>query len=295
LQSDALCTAITEPTYTDRLLGVSRTVTLESNSLFAATGNNLQLAGDLTARAILCRLDPECERPEERTFEVDLHAWVPAYRGELAAAALTITKAYLAAGAPKQPAPNFSRFEDWQRLCRFPLIWLGLADPCATRENIEAADPVRENLRMLLGGWHEHFGDRPANVTQAVTAGVNARNKAGDILSFTGGGLDDAMMAIAGEKGTVNSRRLGRFIAKHERRIEGGLRFIRVGTADKTALWRVTREGFQGFQGFSPGPSREKGNGKAHGKEEGVFGERLERNPENPLNPAALVEREIDL
>ena len=295
LQSDALCTAITEATYNDRVLGQSRTVTVETNCLFAATGNNLALAGDLTARAILCRLDPACERPEQRTFDLNLHEWVPAHRGELAVAALTVIRAYLAAGEPRQPVPNFARFEEWQRLCRFPLTWLGLADPCETRESIEATDPVRENLRALLTTWHEHFSDRPATVAQAIAAGTNARNKGGDILSFTGDGLNEAMMAVAGEKGSVNSRRLGRFIGKHERRIEGDLRFLRAGTADKTMLWRVSGEGFQGFQGFSFCPSREKGNGKAHESAEGIFGDRHERNPENPLNPAASVEREVDL
>jgi hypothetical protein len=131
LQSDALCTAITEPTFTDRLLGQSRTITVETNTLFCATGNNLTLVGDLTARAILCSLDPVCERPEERTFEVDLHAWVSAHRGELVAAAPTIMRAYLVAGSPKQAVANFARFEEWQRLCRYPLLWLGCADPRA--------------------------------------------------------------------------------------------------------------------------------------------------------------------
>lgn len=141
LKSDALCTALTEPSFTDRLLGVSKTATAATNVTFAATGNNLVIAGDLSARSLLCRLDPGVERPEEREFARDLHSWVPAHRGELAVAALTIIAAYLAAGAPKLPVKNFARFEDWQRLCRFPLIWLGLPNPCATRDSIEASDP----------------------------------------------------------------------------------------------------------------------------------------------------------
>jgi putative DNA primase/helicase len=158
---------------------------------------------------------------------------------------------------------HFARFEGWQRLCRFPLTWLGLADPCETRENIEAADPVRENLRMLLGAWHEHFGDRPATVAQAITAGTTARNRAGDTLSCSGDGLNEAMMSIAGEKGAVNSRRLGRFISKCDRRIEGGLRFIRAGTSDKTALWRVVRK-VSGVSGVFPPPFAREGGWKTN-------------------------------
>jgi putative DNA primase/helicase len=292
LQSDALCTAITEPTYTDRLLGQSRTVTVESNCLFAATGNNLTLAGDLSARAILCRLDPEVERPEQREFGVNLHEWVPAHRGELVAAALTIIRAYFVAGEPRPAAPNFARFEDWQRLCRFPLIWLGLVDPCETRRDIEAADPIRENLRGLLTAWHDHFDDQPTTVAQAIKAGENAMNRAGDTISSAGGALQEAMMAVAGTKGFVNSRTLGRFIGNHQRRIEGGLRFIRAGTSGNTARWQVTKEGLRGFEGLFPGPSRENGDGK---QKDSISGDRLETNPPNPLNPSASMLREVEL
>lgn len=135
---------------------------------------------------------------------------------------------------------------------------------------------------MLLGAWHDHFGDRPATVAQAITAATNARNRAGDTLSFSGDGLNEAMMSIAGAKGAVNSRRLGRFIARHERRIKGALRFIRAGTSDKTALWRVVKEGFQGFQGLSPSPSREKENGNAHGCGEVFYGNGWRETPQTP-------------
>jgi hypothetical protein len=170
VRSAALNTVLTEPTYTDRLLGVNKTVTVASNCTFMVTGNNLVIAGDLSSRALLCRLDPEIERPEEREFEVDLHEWVPVHRGELAVAALTIIAAYLAAGAPKpEPVvPNFARFEQWQRSCRFPLIWLGRADPCATRACIDAGDPIREQLCALLAAWHEAFGNTPTTVARAI-------------------------------------------------------------------------------------------------------------------------------
>jgi phage/plasmid primase-like uncharacterized protein len=280
LQSDAICTAITEPLFTDRLLGQSRTATVATNCLFAATGNNLQLAGDLTARALLCSLDPKCERPEEREFGIDLHQWVPEHRGEIAAAALTIVKAYLAAGAPKLDVPNFARFEEWQRLCRLPLVWLGLADPCETRRRIEDADPVRENLRALLAAWHQQFGNVRATIKAAIDAG--ARDLA----------LQDAMEAIAGEKGGINTRRLGRFIAKHERRIEGGLCFERDGATGGVAYWRANGSGFSRFNGFSPSPSREKPKDT---QKSCFLGDLRGTNPQNKRNPLPPGPVEVEL
>ena len=279
LRSDALCIALTEPTFTDRLLGASKTATVETNCCFFATGNNLIIAGDLSARALVCRIDPEVERPEEREFALDLHSWVPAHRGELVAAALTIVRAYLVAGAPKQAVPNFARFEDWQRLCRFPLIWLGLADPCDTRRRIEQADPVRESLRALLAAWHQQFGDGRATIKAAIEAAAKAPE------------LQSAMEAIAGEKGGINARRLGRFLMKHERRIESGLRFVKDGTRAGVAYWRAEDGGFGGFGGFPPSPSREKANG---GEEAGKLIDRLGTNPPNhPNPPSGPVEVEL--
>ena len=150
LKSDALCSILTEPVFSDRLLGASKTVAVPTICTWVATGNNISVAGDLSTRVLVCELDPACERPEEREFAVDLHEVVPRRRGELAAAGLTIIRAYLAAGSPAQQVPTFSRFEGWARWCRDPLLWLGLADPCASRRKAEARDPVRELLIALL-------------------------------------------------------------------------------------------------------------------------------------------------
>jgi hypothetical protein len=226
LQSDALCTILTEPTWTERLLGVSRNVSVSTATTWIATGNNLQFSGDLSSRVLLCGIDPECEHPEARRFAVNLHDEIPRRRGELAAAALTIVRAYLVSGASVD-VPVFGRFEQWSRFVREPLVWLGCADPCETRAQVESKDPVRESLATLLAAWHETFDSEPQTISTAVTAGSES--------------LRSVMSAIAPTKdGGVNTRRVGRFVAKHERRIERGLCFERAGDRSGGALWRVT-------------------------------------------------------
>jgi hypothetical protein len=228
LKSDALCAILTEPLFSDRLLGVSQTATVPTSSTFLATGNNIVVAGDLSARAVVCELDPECERPEERRFRVDLHRRVPEHRAELAVAALTVVRAYLAAGAPCPPGlPNFARFEDWSRFVREPLVWLGMADPCETRRKIEARDPVREKLGNLLEAWAELFGGAGQTIAKAVETSRQTDALGNPHERYLG--LREAMDAIAGERGRVNARRLGSFLSSHERRIERGLRFVREG------------------------------------------------------------------
>lgn len=288
LASDALCSILTEPVFRDRVLGVTRTAAVPTNTSWFITGNNAQVVGDLTVRVLTCRLDPACERPEERTFTVDLHREVPCQRGELAAAALTIIRAYLAAGSPPQPVPTFGRFEQWQAWCRFPLIWLGLADPCSTRAAAEGKDPVRARLGALLEGWRGLFGGDELTVAVAIKA-------LGKVELDTAGrtALTEAMREIAGEKDGINGRRLGNFIARHEGRFERGLRFERGEAGYLGVLWRVRSagkdQGFQGFKGFRQPPTREC--------QSDSYIETTGKNPGNPANSgsAAFDDEGIDL
>jgi hypothetical protein len=238
LKSDALCSVLTEPLFTDRLLGFSKTATAPTNALFVTTGNNITIVGDLTSRTVACTLDPMCERPEERRFRLDLHEWVPAHRGELVAAALTVVRAYLAAGEPeKGRLPNFARFEDWCRFVREPLVWLGMADPCLTRRSIEERDPVREKLTALLVAWHGAFGERDQTVAEAI-----AYAEAADVTEAVKKrqALCEAIAAVADDRGKINRSRLGNFIAAHAGRIEGDMRFDRAGTRQGAVLWSVS-------------------------------------------------------
>jgi len=77
---------MTERTWQNRILGESRNVSVATNALIMATGNNLAFAGDMTRRAIMCRMDAGIENPERRSFDVDLKTWVPAHRVRLVAA-----------------------------------------------------------------------------------------------------------------------------------------------------------------------------------------------------------------
>ena len=58
--------------YKDRLLGGNETRTVLTTATFLATGNNLIFMGDISTRALLCKLDPKVEHPEERSFTVRL-------------------------------------------------------------------------------------------------------------------------------------------------------------------------------------------------------------------------------
>jgi hypothetical protein len=231
LESDALCSVLTQPSFSDRVLGASRSVEVPTSATFCATGNNLQLKGDLATRALQCRLDSRLEEPDERSFNVDLYSEVPKRRSELVRAALTIPRAYIAAGRPDLQLAPFGRFEMWAAMVRAPLVWLGLADPCASRRTIAKSDPTASELRRLLTAWEACFGSAPTTVATAVEITQMEGTEATE--------LKEAMASFVEHGGKINGRRLGRFIAKYQGRILNGLSFSAHGDSRTGMAWSV--------------------------------------------------------
>jgi hypothetical protein len=155
-----LCKALTSPTIQGRILGVSETVTLGTRTLFLVTGNNLQIASDMTRRTVTCRIDAAVENPEERQFDFDPVQEVLDNRASLVADALIVLRAYVTAGRPIT-LPAFNSFEDWD-LIRGALVWLGQPDPKESLDTLRENDPKREEKAALFIALLSAFGtDRP--------------------------------------------------------------------------------------------------------------------------------------
>lgn len=207
---DALCTVLTEPTWQNRILGESRNVSVQTNALITATGNNLTFAGDMTRRALLCRMDAGLENPEGRAFDIDLRTWVPANRTRLVVAGLTILRAFVCAGRPGlDRLKPFGSFEDWSNLVRGALVWLGEPDPCITRKHIAADDPVKAQLSAFFTAAHKVMGDRWFTAGDLMKESVEADDDLGDII----------YAAVP----KANRISMGLFLKTNENKIIGGL------------------------------------------------------------------------
>lgn len=272
LGGSALCSILTQESYRDRILGMTRTVSVSTAVTLLATGNNLVFEGDLTTRVIPCDLDPAVERPEERTFDVNLHEYVPEHRAELVVAGLTILRAFVVAGRPKQDLPTFGRFEEWSDCVRSALVWLGTADPCSGRSRIEDLDPTRQRLGQLLIAWREALPGRPATVSDAVRSSAENSD------------LKEALLAVGVDRrGDINPRYVGTFLQKHARRIEDGWRFVRDESRGKVATWKVERVAIQGVSGVSGDVPN------ARAKNPDLFSlDTVGKNPSNPSVPPLL-------
>ena len=168
LGGDFLCQAIERPIINPRVLGRSETLRIENKVTMFVNGNNIRLVGDVGRRTILCSLDADMERPELRRFDSDPVLTVLTNRGAYVAGVLTIVRAYITAGYPEL-CPPLASFDDWSRLVRSPLVWLGCADPMQTMETARSEDPGIINLRAVVAAWLAAVGtDKP--LTQAICA-----------------------------------------------------------------------------------------------------------------------------
>ncbi|TCH99199.1 hypothetical protein EJV46_07945 [Roseococcus sp. SYP-B2431] len=243
LGGEFLCSLITQEFVRCRILGKSEAPELPSNSFVTATGNNLTLLGDMTRRAILCQLDPQVERPELRTFEIDPLKEAHQHRPEFLVAALTVLRAYHVAGYPDAPDPLGS-FERWSTWVRGALLWLEQADPIDTMETVRALDPKLESIAAVLSEWRTHLGDREVTVREIIDFACMPRTALGGSIytpkiEFAHPDFREALLVVAGDKGAVNGKRLGRWIGQHEKKRVEGLRIARARILNGTQLWKL--------------------------------------------------------
>jgi putative DNA primase/helicase len=253
LDSALLCQALTSSGVMQlRVLGSSRDVDVPNRAMFYATGNNLVLAGDLTRRTLLCRLDPGCERPELREFNCDPLVVAKEDRAEYVVAALTILRAYHTADERITINPLGS-YETWSRRVREALVWLGCSDPCETMTSARRADPVTTQLSSAIAAWRSSIGINKPLPSQAVVEIANRVDLKGAAANPD---LREALLAVAGEKGAIDVRRLGKWLAKNEDRVIDGHKITRADAQTSAARWFITAVSPVSCVSLSQFPSR---------------------------------------
>lgn len=210
-----------------RPLGESRMVEIEMRSALFATGNNLTLVGDMTRRTLLSTLDTGMERPEMREFAFKPVERVLADRGAYVAAVLTILRAYRVAGSPNR-CPEFGSYEVWSDTVRSALVWLNEEDPIISIEKVREEDPELSAIRELFSHWESVLGMNSSYTTALIIQSACAGSPAygTDDAGFQYPEFRDLLLRQAGERGAINSRRLGKWFSKISGRIVDGRRLV---------------------------------------------------------------------
>ncbi|MFZ3173389.1 MAG: hypothetical protein WA146_00715 [Thiobacillus sp.] len=219
---------LTADKITDRILGVSKTATVSTRTLFLGSGNNVGPVRDLLRRVVTIHIDPRCSTPATMAYNGLPVEKVRKDRGRYVAAVLTIIQAWRRAGSPRSDIENIVTFGGaWSEYCRYPLMWLGHPDPATALLDQVKHDPDSDALAGLLTEWWNAFGSTPTTVRRAV-------ERAGNLPS-----LLDAMREFpVEERGEINRSKLGWLLKKNANRIVNGLEFQKA-EADGRTAWRV--------------------------------------------------------
>jgi hypothetical protein len=209
-------------------------------TVWFATGNNVSLKGDAHRRVLLCRLESKDEKPEERQgFRYEhLLDHVRRHRPELVCAALTILRAFIAAGRPVRTMKPFGSYDRWSGLIRAAIVWAIGVDPCETREAVRQRDTERAVLEALVEGWAE----LPGGTTTGLTVAEVLRFLDDPMHKHEWTTLRSALLEWSGTDKLPGAGKIGRKLRSFREQIANGKTLQQLGWASGHVMrWRVAR------------------------------------------------------
>jgi putative DNA primase/helicase len=198
-------------------------------------------------------LDARVERPEDRHFERDdLVGHVQTHRAAYVVAALTLLRAYHAAGRPRHHAgPRMGSFEAWDDRIRGAVLWLGLDDPASSDEDkgrgriradsdadVEQHGTLLEALAAAFPGGQWFTVQEVMTRMQAGEGGLTERRQ--------GHGLKAAveMVVPVGKNGVVSPQGLGSVLRSlRDRVVDGRVLRCRKQRGGQSMRWAVMEAG----------------------------------------------------
>jgi hypothetical protein len=253
-QWNALVTAY--PMFEGRVLGQTASIQVPQNAVWVTTGNNVVLSADGVRRCLHIRLEPQVEKPEERTgFKIDnLVRHVRKHHSDLVCDALTILRAYHVAGRPSFGLKPWGSFEEWSDLVRNAVYWV-LGVDCDTRDALAVrSDTTRGSQGALVHGLVSQFGTNPFTTEEvwAIYSSQSPQHR----------NLIDALEELNANPKGINPKSLGRLLLRTYNTVHGGwqldLQDVKRAGSRVWILRRVPSNqgsgGFEGNGGSDPRP-----------------------------------------
>ena len=161
ISSHVLAAALTADTWGGRLLGQSVNVEVPNRATWLATGNNIDVGGDLARRCYRIRLDARQARPwaREGFRHPDLLEYVKRNRTDILGALCTIVRSWWCEGQPMANSISaMGGYTSWVRTVGGILNHVGVPDFLANLAEFHAtADHEATSWAAFLTAWHEHW------------------------------------------------------------------------------------------------------------------------------------------
>jgi hypothetical protein len=242
--SPSMASCMTSPMLTDRVLGQSISSTVPNRMMLILTGNNLTLQGEMPRRILVCRIDPEVERPFSRHFELEPFGYCRANRQRMICAALTLIRAYLTHGVTNPLNGRLASFEDWDECVRHSVSYANELMPDMFGDVMDsivanqAADPELETLTIFLKAWFDAFPTRAISASELITS-VSVSYNDPKLIQLKKA-IEDLPLS---NNQQLNSKSVGRYLGYRKGRVAGGLVLEPGLKISDRQTWRVKRVG----------------------------------------------------
>lgn len=227
-----------------RILGRSEVPEVQWRAQVMATGNNVVLGGDTARRSLVARIETDLEHPEDRTdfLHPDLLGWVEEHRPELVVCALTVLRAFFAAGKPAQGTAVWGSFEPWAALIPACIVFAGGVDPMLSRPAVtDSEEPEKAALLSVIEGVARLEGASGAGLTARTMVDVLYTRRTKDEPPDGYDGLRDAIESLTRAKTglTPSPVALGQALRRFRRRVVGGRSLDTIITPGASVKWTV--------------------------------------------------------
>lgn len=226
-----------------RVLGSSTIEEHVWRTVIFVSGNQLKITSDMTRRTLRCRMVPRHERPSERPLDAfthtDLLGWCKTERERLIDAALTVLRAYVVAGKPRQNIGNRGGFEEWIDLIAGAIRWAGGPDILTCWDHEDDDDEHRQAHVALVEWWQERWPDGATAKDaladlQSPSTSLGGQARRAEVL--------DAVRILCGSSDvkTLSARDLGIALRALREVYAGGVFFDSTRNTNAGKLWVVT-------------------------------------------------------
>ncbi|KIR64271.1 hypothetical protein [Micromonospora haikouensis] len=167
IDSPVLAQLVTSGVWSDRQLGASRNVATVNDRLWMATGNNLQVGGDMASRTVRVHLDPDMPRPELRDqagFGIPhLDQWITDPTNQLTVLwhLLVLVLDWTRQGAPRVSGLSMRQFTPWAQALGGFLAHHGIDGFLTNAADVREIDEDETRWRAFLTCWHDRHSNRP--------------------------------------------------------------------------------------------------------------------------------------
>ena len=161
LRSSSLTRALTSRIWRDRVLGKNNMIDLPQESVWIATGNNIQIGGDIARRAFWIRLDAACARPWTRSGfkHNDILTWIKENHDVIISYLIVMARAWIVAGKPPGKA-YLGGFVEWSKIVGGILEFAGVDQFLGNATQLyDEMDQDVQQWDAFLSEWSMIHGD----------------------------------------------------------------------------------------------------------------------------------------